>query len=464
MWCLIWWYWCQMWNRWCDVWYGVLCRKHWAVVVICGMYNTLPLHRAPRYIIPPHFTLHHSTSNTVSDIDPKLRHIPRHTSIARHITHFILHQHLLQHTLFPFAIPYFKSHHIGHIMHHTTDVSHQLHPTFHVLHATYFRWRHILATSFMHHHISYHTTFYATLRRISCAPHLIPHPTTMVHITFHITHQYTTTFYIPPLVTSRITPPPLTRIAPCHSPHSTSFHTRATLHIPCLSTLPHSTSHNVLHSMPQHTTSFHAAQRSTFHATAHTPHSTPHNVPRSMPQPTHLIPHHTTFHVRSHSPHSTFHIAQRSTFHATAHTPPHSTSHNVPRSMPQYTLYLVSHHTTFHIACHSTRTTLYHTTTSHNPILVWETGNYMWSVLLCSFVHIQPFIPHIKPNTKVVVKKCNFIHKVPEKVIPICSFVLSGSVFNHNIAYLSTDKNMDDEKQTETQWAKNWNTHLWTVI
>ena len=29
---------------------------------------------------------------------------------------------------------------------------------------------------------------------------------------------------------------------------------------------------------------------------------------------------------------------------------------------------------------------------------------------------------------------------------------------------LSTDKNIDDEKQTETQWAKNWSTPLWTII
>ena len=35
------------------------------------MYNPLPLHLAPHHIIPPHFILHHSTSNTISDI-PKL--------------------------------------------------------------------------------------------------------------------------------------------------------------------------------------------------------------------------------------------------------------------------------------------------------------------------------------------------------------------------------------------------------
>ena len=44
---------------------GMVCCT---VVVICGMYSTLPLHLAPHYIIPPHFTLHHSTSNAISDI------------------------------------------------------------------------------------------------------------------------------------------------------------------------------------------------------------------------------------------------------------------------------------------------------------------------------------------------------------------------------------------------------------
>ena len=58
----------------------------------------------------------------------------------------------------------------------------------------------------------------------------------MFHITFHITHQYTTTFYtVSPLMTSRITPP--------------DYHVSRRVHI---------------------------AQRSTFHATAHTPvHITP---------------------------------------------------------------------------------------------------------------------------------------------------------------------------------------------
>ena len=219
-------------------------------------------------------------------------------------------------TLFHFAIPYFKPHHIGHNVHHATDISHctPFHitdvphdATFHVLDATLY----IGHFNYAHHHISHHTTFYtrhctALACSTSCiilphltvitpnstshcrvshniphhtsvhhhilhpttygishnttttsriTPYLIPHRTTLFHITFHITHQYTTTFYIPPLITSRITP------LPRHVSHRVTAHT-----------LPHSTSHNShipCHS--PHSTSLHIAQRSTFHATEHVP-------------------------------------------------------------------------------------------------------------------------------------------------------------------------------------------------
>ena len=62
--------------------------------------------------IIPHQTL------TVSDSKP--HHIPRHTIIPHHITHFVSHQHL-SHTAIPLRNTIFKSHHIGHIMHHTTS-------------------------------------------------------------------------------------------------------------------------------------------------------------------------------------------------------------------------------------------------------------------------------------------------------------------------------------------------------
>ena len=79
-------------------------------------------------------------------------------------------------------------------------------------------------------HISYHHILH------NIAPHLIvnliPHPTTMFHITFHITHQHTTTVYIPPLAQSRITPLPriyliphrTTFPIPCHSTHQSILH------------------------------------------------------------------------------------------------------------------------------------------------------------------------------------------------------------------------------------------------
>ena len=64
----------------------------------------------------------HIESNATSGIIIPNHTIPRHAIIPHHIVHFISHQHLLQHTsILQF---YFKSHHIGHIMHHTTDISH----------------------------------------------------------------------------------------------------------------------------------------------------------------------------------------------------------------------------------------------------------------------------------------------------------------------------------------------------
>ena len=137
------------------------------------------------------------------------------------------HQHLSQytstlHTIFQIAPyrPHYASHHISHCTpFHITDVPHNATFTSH----------HILATSFMHR---------TTTSRIT--PHL--HSTTSDHIplplfriTFHIGTPPHSASIID--ITSRITPPPLPGIAPCHSPHSTSFH---------------------------------IAQRSTFRATAHT--------------------------------------------------------------------------------------------------------------------------------------------------------------------------------------------------
>ena len=166
----------------------------------------------------------------------------------------------------------------------------------------------------------------------------------MFRITFHIAHQYTT-FYIPPLATSRITPLP--RIAPCHSPDTTSFHIAQRSipqHTHCL-TPHHTTFHIPCHSQPS--TSFYITQRSTF-------------------QPTHyIIPHRTTFHIPSHSPHSaSFHIAQRSTFHATAHTPIHITAplsitplqfERLELCMIRFDMFGFHSHTTFYTTCPHTQ-------------------------------------------------------------------------------------------------------------
>ena len=85
----------------------------------------------------------------------------------------------------------------------------------------------------------------------------------------------------------------------------------------------------------------------------------------------------------------------------------------------------------------------------------------MWSVLLCSFIHIQLYVPHVKPNTKMMVKKCSFIHKVPEKVIPVCPntnlfcVVVSFCFLNHNIAYVNFCP-----KSLKRSFTTNFSSHL----
>ena len=122
--------------------------------------------------LPPHFTLHHSTSNAISDI-------PSHTtfqvtpSSVLTISHISYHTNTSRSTLFHFAIPYrfqISPHRLA------------LHPIFTFLtdHITprsmystpHFRSRHILATSFIR------TTFYTRHYTAFHILHILHHSTT----------------------------------------------------------------------------------------------------------------------------------------------------------------------------------------------------------------------------------------------------------------------------------------------
>ena len=126
MWCgmMVWCMWnmvvccdarCEMWlwnTKWCGmVWYhirhGVLCNDDWNAA----------------HCIIPHQTHLPSTTFHVT---------PSSVLTILHISYYIS---TCCSTLFHFAIPHFKSHHISHIMHHTHFTS--LYSTFHVLHATF---------------------------------------------------------------------------------------------------------------------------------------------------------------------------------------------------------------------------------------------------------------------------------------------------------------------------------------
>ena len=69
---------------------------------------------------------------------------------------------------------------------------------------------------------------------------------------------------------------------------------------------------------------------------------------------------------------------------------------------------LIPHRATFHISCHSTRTSPYYTTTFHNPLPVWETISYSLSLL------------KLEGDYGKLWHFMTVIHKVPEKLIPVC--------------------------------------------
>ena len=234
------------------------------------MYNTLPLHLAPPHITTAttfYIASFHIESNAISGI------IPNHTTF--HFTPFLTISHISYRTstsrgtLFHFAIPYFKSHHIGHIMRctpfHITDVPHSMYSTPHQCQIT--PYGHIIYAS--HHHISHHI--------LHMAPHFTCSP-------------------------SCIIPPHLTVITPSSTSH-----------------------YYVTHNIPHHgSVRHHFLHPTTYHISHNTTSTTRY---RTVSRHTlYLIPHRTTFHIPCHSTHSTsFHIAQRSTFRATARTPIHIT-------------------------------------------------------------------------------------------------------------------------------------------
>ena len=176
-------------------------------------------HIAPHRIIPPHFTLHHSTSNTISDI------IPNHTTF--HVRPFLTISHISYHTntSIPFCntifqIALYRPHYASHHMSHCTPFHVTYHIRPHSMYSTaHFRSHHILAILCIAppHLTSHHifktqrcTEFHMPLHLLhNCIipPHLTvitPNSTSHYHILHYIPHQYTTTFYIPPLTTSAL--------------------------------------------------------------------------------------------------------------------------------------------------------------------------------------------------------------------------------------------------------------------
>ena len=196
------------------MWYGVLCRKcrgwMWNINLWWWDVECITRGRCISHLItlPPHFTLHHSTSNAVWHSKP--HHIPSRQFLT--ISHISYRTNTSRSTLFHFAIPYrfqispYRPHYASHPI--FTFLTYHITP-----HSTYstphFRSHHILATSFIRttfytrhcttlhmHHILHHST-------TSLWPWAHPHPTiphpTPDHFSHNIPHRPSVA---PPLSTS----------------------------------------------------------------------------------------------------------------------------------------------------------------------------------------------------------------------------------------------------------------------
>ena len=195
----------------------------------------------------PHFTLHHSTSNTISDIIPNHTTVPHHTIIHHHITPAPQ----SRSTLFHFAIPCFKSHHIGHIMHHTTS---RTAPHFHITdvpyNATFQTTPYIIYAS--HHHFAQDIAPHFTCST-SCIipPHVAVitptgNSTSHYHVSHSIRHHPSVHHHFLHLATCHISHNTTTTYQSRRITHSLIPH-RATFHISCHST----------RTSPYYTTTFH---------------------------------------------------------------------------------------------------------------------------------------------------------------------------------------------------------------
>ena len=114
--------------------------------------------------------------------------------------------------------------------------------------------------------------------------------------------------------------------------------------------------------------------------------------------------------------HITFHITRR-------YIPPLVTSRTTPPPLPciapchsPHSRYLIPHRTTFHIPCHRTRTNPYYTTTFNNPIPLSLRDSELYVIRFVTFLYAT----YPTPTQKWWKSVTSVIHKVLEKVIPVC--------------------------------------------
>jgi len=191
----------------------VWCENCWAVVVRCGIYITSHLITSFHYILhciiphqTPFLTLFQTTPHSTSDHHSSPYHISYHTNTSIPFCNTI------------FQIALYRPHYAAHHMSHCTPFHITYHVRPHSMYSTaHFRSHHILAIlciappHLTSHHIfktqrctEFHMPLHI-LHKCIIPPHLTvitPNSTSHYHVLHNIPHQYTTTFYIPPLTTS----------------------------------------------------------------------------------------------------------------------------------------------------------------------------------------------------------------------------------------------------------------------